>query len=232
MDEEFRLLFKGEVMEGQHRAVVRKRLGSMLKLDEAALERLFSGEMITVKQQVDKPTAARYQQAFKQAGARLRVVRVGATQTAAETPVAAESARAANAGAEPQAAQPSASEAAEQDKPTDTPATGDGLSVLPPGSDVLRPDERQGEIHVEIDTSHLETVEGALSDRQVADVPAPDVSHITLADVGVDISDPQNVMEIEIDVDFDIAEPGADLTITQPKPAPPPPDTSHIKLDD
>ncbi|MDA1074164.1 MAG: hypothetical protein O3A63_05295 [Proteobacteria bacterium] len=198
MEEQFRLLFKGEVVEGQHKAVVKKRLAQILKLDDAGLERLFSGATITVKKQVDRATAARYQQAFKQSGAQLLVVRVALDEGVKATP--------------------------EPDRPE--------LTVLPHGSDVLRPDERANTPDVDIDVSHLEVVDGPLSDPSQSSVHAPDVSHITLAEVGVRLGDPQNIMEIEIATDFVLAEPGADMSTSPRAAAPPPPDTSHLKLDD
>jgi hypothetical protein len=104
--------------------------------------------------------------------------------------------------------------------------------VLPHGSDVLRPDERANTPSVDIDVSHLEVVDGPLSDGPRSSVDAPDVSHITLAELGVRLGEPHNVMEIEIATDFVLAEAGADMSTSPRAPAPPPPDTSHLKLDD
>jgi len=74
MDDKFRLVFRGEILEGQHRAVVKRRLMELMKLSEAQLEKLFSGKPVVIKSDVDKETAARYQAQFKQAGGQLRVL--------------------------------------------------------------------------------------------------------------------------------------------------------------
>ena len=74
MSEQFRLVFAGEINQGQHAAVVKKRLGAVLKLDTERMDVLFSGKSVVVKKVTDKATAARYQAAFNKAGARLRVL--------------------------------------------------------------------------------------------------------------------------------------------------------------
>ena len=70
----YNLVFRGEVLEGQHRAVVAKRLAAMLKLDPGKAGALFSGKAIVLKRNAPKAVAARYQAAFRKAGARLRVM--------------------------------------------------------------------------------------------------------------------------------------------------------------
>ncbi len=74
MTDRFKLIFRGEVLQGQHPAVVRKRLAALATFDEAQLDKLFSGHPVVVKREADKPTAARFQTLFGKAGARLRVV--------------------------------------------------------------------------------------------------------------------------------------------------------------
>ncbi len=80
---------------------------------------------------------------------------------------------------------------------------------MPPGSDILAPNERKSEVDVDVDTSHLsvQAAEFAVAAEPPA-VPAPNVDHLTLAEVG------------EIIANLD-----------QP-PAPPPPDTSHLSVDE
>lgn len=73
MSETYKLVFRGEVLEGQHPAVVRRRLGELLSIDDARLERLFSGQPVVIKSEIDQAGAARFQAMFRKAGARLRV---------------------------------------------------------------------------------------------------------------------------------------------------------------
>jgi hypothetical protein len=89
MTESFRLVFRGEVLAGQHKAVVKQRLGAVLKLDGPRLEALFTGKPVTVRKFADGETAARFEIAFKRAGARLRIVPIDAAPEAKAAPASA-----------------------------------------------------------------------------------------------------------------------------------------------
>jgi hypothetical protein len=76
--------FAGELAPGADSRVVRERLGELFKLSPDALERLFSGQAVIVKRDLDAVTAARYRDAFRDAGAILRLTPVpGASLTLA-----------------------------------------------------------------------------------------------------------------------------------------------------
>ncbi len=163
MADSYKLVFRGEVLEGQHPAVVRKRLGESGGFDAAQLDKLFSGRPVVVKRAADTAVAARIQSMFRKAGARLRVLPVDEDESAISP-------------------QPSAESAAESE---DTPAGATtGLQVLPPGSDLLRVSERRQPVVLEVDTSAL-SLEGATF--TVADPPpapqGPDVSHLSVAPI-------------------------------------------------
>ena len=238
MDEQYRLVFSGEVLDGQHPAVVKKRLAAVLKLDDERMDVLFSGKPVVVKKAIDEKNAARYQQAFNKAGARLRVL------------PAAESADA-----------PAQTTPAEVSTTAAASARGDELTVLPAGADALTDQERQPETVADVDTSHL-AVQGAVfvTDEPEEAIAGPNIDHLSLAELGAELGvSRDSVVTQEIDVDFDLAEvgvilgelekneppaidpadvdfelsePGADIGTRDAKPTPPPPDTSHLKLDD
>lgn len=207
MNEQYRLVFSGEVAEGQHPAVVRKRLQAILKLGNERMELLFSGKAVVIKRAVDETQAARFQQAFDKAGAALRVVPLQRVEQA-----------------------PSSEQAA----PGGT--TGD-FSVLPTGSDLLTDAERPAHPSADIDTGHLSladpgTVLGDATEIVVAEISA----EFDLAEVGAILStldDAAAPNPVDVDaLNFEVADRGADLG-GKPKPPPPPaPDTSHITLDD
>ena len=60
MTERYRLVFRGEVLEGQHKAVVKQRLGVVLKLDGERLDALFTGKAVTIRKDADADTAAHF----------------------------------------------------------------------------------------------------------------------------------------------------------------------------
>jgi len=248
MSDQYRLVYSGEVLQGQHPAVVKKRLAAVLKLSDERADVLFCGKPVVVKKTIDKENAARYQAVFEKAGAQLRVLPLdeGNAALPAETPP--ESNAPAQAG---------------QAAPGGDSAAADDLQVLPVGADMLTSDERAQVPDVDIDTSHL-SVQGAVFnvDEPVEELPGPNVDHITLAELGAQIgnSNPGDIVVAEVDVDFslaeagaiigevdaappaaavdmnavnfEVAEPGADMDTSEKAPPPPPPDTSHLQIDE
>lgn len=257
MSDQYRLVFSAEVVQGQHAAVVKKRLQAMLKLDDERMDVLFSGKSVVVKKATDEKTATRYHEAFNKAGARLRIEPLDA----ADDPLGvSDSVASSDAPQAPQDGSDDSANVAEPDQTAVTP----GLSVLPPGSDVLSADERVVAEAAEVDTSHL-SVQGsifAVDEAPLVPPDTPNVDHLSLAEVGTPIGQPRQQSDeilLELDIDFDLAEVGAQLgepsmpentpegiadvdfelaeTGVQLGPSdqstpPPAPDTSHIKLDE
>ncbi|MFW6094126.1 MAG: hypothetical protein ACODAC_09150 [Pseudomonadota bacterium] len=194
MSEVYRLVFRGEVLEGQHPAVVRKRLARLASFGEAQLDTLFSGKSVVLKRAADGAAAARYQAVFRKAGARLRVVPVAAGEDAPTAP---------------------------------------GFELLPPGSDVLRADERPVVAAPEVDTSGLavqETEPRPAPESGHAAVPAPDVAHLSLAEAGADLGVAAEPPPAVSAPEFAVAEVGEDLGPRRAREPPAPPDTSHLEL--
>lgn len=231
MEDRYRLVFRGEVLDGHHAAVVKKKLGAALKVDGARLEELFQGKPVVIKRDADTATSARYQAAFKRAGARLRVLPV------------------ADRGPQSEA------------MPAPQHQTADAAFTVRPVGSLLDATERPAPRVVQVDISHLSlAAPGPLpAQRPQASPTVPDTSHFTLADVGADLSvqtEPIATLEVTLDADWALAEPGALLGTSKPvqpaidinsvnfdvapagadlgqRKAPPPPaapDTSHLKL--
>jgi len=258
MDDVYRLIFRGEVLQGQHSSVVKKRLAKSLNLNEAQSEKLFTGRSVVLKREADTKTAAKLQALFKQAGARLRVMSVEAADT--KVP-------------EPELSSSDAGSASRVDPKTKTgtipdPAE-DTFDVMPAGSDVLTAAERQVDAVVEVNTDHL-SVDEVGSDLGSSDhhrgdeqVSVPEVSHLSLAEMGADIreadetdqptgiqtpvidfeiaelgsdvlseEDRQPDLTVDIDLEgYDLADVGADIGESSKQAAPTAPDTSHLSLD-
>ncbi|WPL18523.1 Tfp pilus assembly protein, major pilin PilA [Thiorhodovibrio winogradskyi] len=73
----FDVLFSGDLAGSASSEHVKQRLAQMFKLNEASVERLFSGQRVFVKRGLDHATAERFREVFNQAGALAEVVRVG-----------------------------------------------------------------------------------------------------------------------------------------------------------
>ncbi|NBC22562.1 MAG: hypothetical protein GVY21_03705 [Gammaproteobacteria bacterium] len=215
MSDTYKLVFRGEVLEGQHPAVVRKRLGDSAGFGADALDKLFSGRPVVVKREADTATAAKFQAVFKKAGARLRVlpVETGDEEVGAVAP-AGDSATGRSAAADAGPAAPAAQRVPSPSQEP-APASDADFQLLPAGTDLLAAKERSAFQPRDIDTGNLR-VEGA---RFVAEepepepaAPAPDVSHLSVADVGSDLGAGSGASAPEVNApDFDVAEVGADI---------------------
>lgn len=182
MDPLYDVCFAGEILENRELSAVRLKLARLFKAEEATLDKLFSGTTQIVKRGCDRETALKYKKAMEQAGAKA-IVRAS---TQGESSPAATGTKEATSAAERIARLAGAPDTA-QARPAST--AGGDITVAPPGSDVLRPDERASESSAEIDTSAIELMDSGvdLSDGSAEPPPAPDTSHLSMGEVGEDI---------------------------------------------
>jgi uncharacterized membrane protein YhaH (DUF805 family) len=73
MAQQVQLIFAGEVLDGFQAADVRRALGERLKLDEARLDKLFSGGRVIIKRGLTAPVANQWVAQFRAMGAKLHV---------------------------------------------------------------------------------------------------------------------------------------------------------------
>ncbi len=245
------MVFRGEVLEGQHKAVVKQRLGAVLKLDGERLDALFTGKAVTIRKDTDPDTAARFEIAFKRAGARLRVV--SAALTTAPPPETQP------APTPEQSIVPGRPTVPGRPQETDTVAEADsGFRLAPVGVMLVAP--RPVVPAPAVDLSHLTlaALGTALGTPRPVTASAPDTSHLSLAaagvdlgvpalpiaamdapewevaNVGVDLMPPSPDIELEFDfdaIDFDLSPPGTLLMDVDDTPPPAPPDTSHLRME-
>lgn len=229
-DPKYDIYFRGEILPGADAAQVKSAIAQIFKADDAKLAILFSGKVNTIKKSVDKATAAKYQQAFKKAGAKA-VITLAKEEQSSEVSAAA-----------PVDAQQESVSTSKPDNTSDnTSAIKQAIAdanwdVLPSGSDLLKPDERRDIPDVDIDTSSIKVV-SPFAEIEVENKPippAPDTSHISVAEVGEDMNPNKAPPAADLVLDlssFSIAEAGAALTDVKEKKTPPAPDTSHIELE-
>lgn len=65
----YKVVFKGEIIEGQNIQQVKKRLAALHKVSLSKIEPLFSGNPITIKEHQDRNVAMNIKSAYEQAGA-------------------------------------------------------------------------------------------------------------------------------------------------------------------
>lgn len=109
------------------------------------------------------------------------------------------------------------------------------FDVLPPGSNILKDSERSEFVVADIDISdiNLASMFDIPETNDTPPPPAPDVSHISTAAVGSDLSDgihKEPVPEAPSVDHISVAETGADLQDIYDDIPDIPPDTDHISL--
>ncbi len=192
MEPLYTVYFGGEVLAGQDPGEVRTRLGQLFKAGDATLDRLFNGKLHVLKRDCDKATALKYKKAIENAGAKPVIKQSSEAQSAPEAAAPAMSAAdkiAALAAAPDVDDYRSDTQAAAAPTPATETGSDDDLDLAPPKSDVLRPDERAVEEIREIDTGSMavDTAAERLAEPAGDEPPAPDVTHLSMGEVGEDI---------------------------------------------
>lgn len=257
MGESYDIYFAGKIVDGFDEATVRANMAKLFKANPETVEKLFSGKPQLIKRGVEKAAAIKYKGAMQKAGAVPLIRASGGTKAAAEpapAPAAPNNEPAAP-GSEPEPQQqtmaerlaaltgePAPEAGAEESTPTTTPAAaaspvsdaGSGISLAPPGSDVLNADERSEFQEADVNTSaiHLapEFAEPEVTPRE--EPPAPDTSHMSMGEVGEDIPTLENAL-IELDPDIShmsMGEVGEEIPHLELDQEPVDVDTSAIDL--
>jgi hypothetical protein len=169
----FDIYFLGETLPDSDQATVRTGVARLFKMQDSAVDRLFSGKPIRVKQAVDADAASRYRAAFRDVGALIQIVPAGSAPPAANAPGAAAAAAPAKTAARP----PSV------DAPT--PSGASGVADLAEPGAIL--DHTPPPPPADIDTGSLEALppnSGSLEDcrQDKPPRPIPDISHLRLVD--------------------------------------------------
>jgi hypothetical protein len=214
MDEKYRLIFSGELLDGQHRAVVKRRLTELLKLKDGQIEKLFCGQPVTLKRDVDRETAARYQTLFKKAGGQLRVK--------SESPAAEQAA--------PAAAVNGVSQSPEQVDARSAAADVEAPDIKVQTTWFPSPEAPRPEI--EAPDFSVAAVGSDLADK--AEAPVVSVAEVDfgLAEVGADLLiERKQVPVAEIGpLNFEVAEVGADIGTPRQLQEVAVPDISHLAV--
>jgi hypothetical protein len=213
-NQEFDIIFRGDIVFGHQLSDVKMRLQQLFKADAAKVDALFSGRPIPLKRGLDQASAEKYKEALIRAGAQVDIVKAGVTKTVSApvikstaTPSAVEPLSLAQrierqAAAEQEAAEKAAlkREQDEREQAARDAAQGivpsankDSWSLAPVGSYMLPSSEQVIEEPVAIDTS-------AISLR------AAEAGNILDAN-----EQPPAPVATVIAPDFDVAEAGADL---------------------
>ncbi|MGB5465328.1 MAG: hypothetical protein WBM84_04520 [Sedimenticolaceae bacterium] len=165
----FDIYFLGQTLPEADASAVRRGVAKLFKVEDDAVERLFSGKPVRVKKGQDAEAASRYRAAFREIGALVQIVPAGSPAPQAVTPATIES-------GDPAAHDPATS-------PPEPGASGD-FGLAEPGV-IL--DETSPPPPADIDTGDLEALppnSGSLEDCKVEKPlrEIPDIGHLRLVD--------------------------------------------------
>lgn len=190
----YNILFKGEVMPGMDQAEVKAAMGRLFKAPAEKIDALFAAEQTVIKKGLDRESAEKYRDALKKAGAIVYLRRAAAVGTASGSRFAQQKPVQ---QAQTQASQPSPSAASQPAEPTSTiqsaPAAADnedGLSIAAMSGNLIRDEERDEKVPVEVDTSHIVLANQFDAPEQSTEPApaAPDTSHMSIAETGADLN--------------------------------------------
>lgn len=225
MEERYNVYFAGQVMDGYDPHSVRDKLAKMFNADQQTLDKLFSGKTQLIKRDCDKATALKFKEAMERAGAQ-PTIKVAASQTAeakaepTRTMTRAEKIAALAAAPDEDRYQKPALESRSSERHTDAGAEAGGISLAPPGTEVLRENERAERLIREVDTAGLEVDTAAKRLSEEAPVPpaAPDTRHISMGEVGETIPHlPSGVVPVSPNIDgLALSAPGTDFSDCAP----------------
>ena len=223
MEGVFEVVFDGRTVPGRDRAEVMANVANLFKAKPEAVERLFSGQLVSIKKDLDYQGALRYVAALKEAGALARLKQQEGGPSVARK--ASDSWSLAPVGSDLLGLRPA---------PPIAPALDlSGYSLAPVGADMAEPSEVVPVAVSDISSITLAEVGADLgTPREVIPLPEPDLSALSVAEVGATLGAPRQVEPVEVgDISgITIAEVGATLDTSEKKTPPPPPKTEHLKL--
>jgi hypothetical protein len=170
-DATFDILFRGDIAPGNSVDQVKARVAESFKLDEVAINQLFSGAVVSLKRNIDRATAERIFQRLADAGALANIV----PSTVKDSTL-----------------KESASDQSDLDHPSpdnlssETTATNKSFTLAPLGSDVIESTAdlaKKERSSVSIDHLGLEPIGSDIveqTEREAIEPVVVDTSHITL----------------------------------------------------
>jgi uncharacterized Tic20 family protein len=90
---QYKIVFTGRILDGFNIGDVKKRLFELLKSDRKKIEQIFAEAPVTLKKNIDYPTASKYKEALRAAGAACEIQRAGRDPGAVKPPAMPPAAR-------------------------------------------------------------------------------------------------------------------------------------------
>lgn len=227
MSQIFELIYNGSIAKGFEPEQVKQNVAQLYKTEVSKVERLFSGELVVIKTDLDRETALKYQAAMKKAGAEvaIRPKQSAATQAAPAAQPKPETVAA------PPAPAPQQPPVASPESPAPVAADDSGITMAEPGVQIVE-HEVIPEPDINISAISMAEVGVDVADPVEVDAaPLPDISAISMAEAGAQIVEYEPVPELEIDVSsISMAEVGTIMADPVEVEATPIPDISNMSM--
>lgn len=239
----FEVVFQGGIASGANPDEVKTKIAALFKVNDAQLARLFSGQRIVIKSNLDEATAAKYREVIEKAGALCEVV--PAVSSVAPTPPATQPAQPTTVSTQSVSVQSTSPDVSFSVLPVGVelgdnkpfiPANVnvDHLTTAPVGADLEQLKVEIEPFNVDIDFD-LAPVGSDLDEMPRLTVPlvlSEEMDSVSVAEVGVDLAEAKTVQTVVIkELNVEIAPAGSDLGALKKEPPPPPPDTSHLTVE-
>ena len=211
MPSEYKVVFAGQLVEGADAAAVKGNFQKLFKADEQRIQKLFSGNRVVIRKNVDQATALKYQATLRKAGG------VCSIEPMDEQP-----------GGEAPAPPPALA-------PRKSPGPASTWRLEAPGADLRDPDA-QREVPPPPDTGDLTLADLGVDILDVHARSAPfeaDLNGLSVAPPGTDLlPEAPKPQPFEADLsELSVAPPGAELVPGPKKAKPPPPDPGDLELE-
>lgn len=236
-EELFDVIFRGDILPGHQLAEVKTNMVRLFKSNEEQIQSLFGVGAVPLKRNLDRSAADRYKSALARAGADVQITAAGAVQGKGRAG-RREGSTASN--VKPSLKERLASQSKPENvNPTPTEEKSNPWAILPPGSDLLKPEEKVEVVAVEVSVDHISVRASGgdlLDERERAVVSPVEVGSLDfeLGEVGADMlsaEERQVVPPVAVaDLSADLAPVGTDLGEQKRSASPAPPDVSHISL--
>jgi hypothetical protein len=178
MSDNCSVIFRGDIVLGKNLVDVKKKLAQLFKVDEARIERMFTGKPVPLKANIPLVQAKKYQDVLNQVGIVTVIVDSSIADTKAQNPTKpstnkTEINKLASAERVPKPATPVAATDTSSSSPAQV-AQSTAFTIAPAGSDLI--DDNKQASPAPVDTAHisLSPQEGNIikDDERLAPLPA------------------------------------------------------------
>lgn len=225
----YQIVFSGKTFEHADLDMVKNNLGNVFSLSAERIEKLFSGQRLVLKKDIDQATAERYKATLQRAGALCEIEDLAALEETKHEIIQVTQAKAQIDDTEMSVAEPG-SQIGAHHEPVAADIDISAFDMAEPGITLAEP-EYVAEANIDTGEMNMFDVGVALAEPPIFTEAHIDTSNLDMADAGASLVEAEEFLKVE----FDLAQLSMDeagVTLAEPKPVPDANiDTSQLSLD-